>query len=123
MLQITASHYNNPGEEADKVLPFKAVLSELGDATCARRLQLAAAADDLPVTFGEASALYLVSRNGERFGWRLAAGETLVENQLAFLSQTRRTTDASGLQTSILLTGNGSTICDLEIWIVEKTTP
>lgn len=83
-----------------------------------RDITLAAAADDVAVTFTDVAAMVVFSRD-ERFSWRLADGETLVTNAMLTVVETDRVTRGTGLD-QILLTGNGSTEAHLTVIFIEK---
>lgn len=114
-------HFNNPGESADNRFDDCVYLSPLQNLTPARRLTLGAADTNIPITFTAAAALFIFSKNGQRFGLRVASGETLIPSLREFLAVSDDISRAV-LTTSVLLTGNGINAADLEIWIVEKVT-
>jgi len=105
------------GASPEKTLDIQHSLSSFLDATPGRMIALAPAAANQALTFTAACALVIVSRDYP-FSIRLAADETLITNQRFFVSATDDE-DASGLETSVLLTGNGSNTANLEVWIVE----
>ena len=123
-LRIVLQHLNDTGESPEKALDTDIidqaglVLSEYTDLTPGRRVLLAAAAADQAITFTNAIALVIVSHDNA-FKLRLAAGETLLTNLRAFVVWADDEDDAVKA-TSVLLTGNGVTTADLELWIIEK---
>jgi len=82
-------------------------------------VQLAAAGADVAVAFTAAVALFVFSHDNP-FSLRLAAGETLMGNLRQFGPIMCDDEDDEALTTSVLLTGNGVTPSDIEVWIVEK---
>lgn len=115
---------NDSGEPPEKALDtagidrYALLLSGFTDITPGRRIRLAAAAADQALTFTSAIAILIVSHDYP-FSLRLAAGQTLLANLRQFLVFCDDTADAAAV-TSVLLTGNGDNVADLEVWIVEK---
>ena len=112
---------NDVGDISEK--GFDETLSQSGfsDVTPGRRLSLAAAADDQVLSFTAGSYLKIFSHDNG-FKIRFASGETLSGLLRSFEIVATNATNGA-LTTSVLLTGNGSSVSDLEIWIVEKYTP
>lgn len=96
-------------------------LSSFLDVTPGRRITLAAAASDQAVTFTAGAALFIYSHTNS-FKLRMASGETLMSNLRQFGPVVSNVATNNSTVTSVLLSGNGSTTADLEIWIVEKYT-
>ncbi len=96
-------------------------LASFLDVTPGRRITLAAAASDTAITFTNA-AFFFIRSHTNSFKLRLAAGETLMSNLIQFGPIVSNVATNSSLATSVLLSGNGSTTADLEVWIVEKYT-
>lgn len=117
-LRTLLTAVNDAGEEPEKSLDESFVLASFTDFTPGRRIRLAAAAADQAVTFTDAIALLVVSHDYP-FSLRLAAAETLLENLRSFLVWADDE-DSGVHQTSVLLTGNGTNVADLEVWIIEK---
>lgn len=115
---------NDSGEPPEKSLDtagidrYALLLAGFTDVTPGRRIRLAAAAADQALTFTAAVAIVIVSHDYP-FSLRLAAGETLLGNLREFKVWCDDTADAAAV-TSVLLTGNGDNVADLEVWIVEK---
>lgn len=116
-IRIIAELRGDTGQIPQKVLDKTLSLSGFTDATV-RSLQLGAAADDYQLTFTNAVALIIFSSN-YAFSARLDTGETLVENARELILMADDTNDGL-IAGPVLLTGNGTYPCDLEIWIVEK---
>ena len=121
IFRFIIEHLNNPGESADKRFDDCAFLTGLQDLVASRRLVLLAAAVNQALTFTAPAAIFIFSRNGQRFNLRMASGETLITNLKAFSLVSDDITRGVAT-TSLLLTGNGVNNSDLEIWIVEKVT-
>ena len=123
-LRIVLQHLNDTGESPEKSIDTDSIdragltLSGYEAITPGSRIKLAAAAAYQAVTFTDAIAIVIVSRDYP-FSLRLAAAETLMENLRAFLVFADDTLDGV-ITTSFLLTGNGDNTADLEIWIIEK---
>ncbi len=122
-LRLVLQHASDTGEAPEKTLDTDGIdrvglaLRDYEDVMPGRRIRLAAAADDQAVTFTNAVGLVIVSHDYP-FKLRLAAGETLMENLRAFVVWADDADDGI-VQTSCLLTGNGTYAADLEVWIIE----
>lgn len=122
-LRLVLQHMNDSGEEPEQELDTDRIdqagltLSSYSSFTV-KRIALAAAAADQAVTFTDAIGLIIVSRN-YAFSIRLAAAETLVANTRLFVIWADDEDDEA-LSTSVLLTGNGDNVADIEVWIFEK---
>ena len=112
---------DDTGEPSKKDFDETLTQSGFSDLTPGRRIQLAAAASDQALTFTAGSFVKIYSHDNG-FKIRLAADETLSGLIRHFCIEAQNATNAA-LTTSVLLTGNGSTVADLEVWIVEKYTP
>lgn len=116
-LRILAKLTEDIGATPETTLDKTFSLSGFSDSQ-RRDITLAAAADDVAVSFTDVAAVVIFSRD-ERFSWRLADGETLVTNAMITVIETDRITRGTGLD-SILLTGNGSTEAHLTVIFIEK---
>lgn len=116
-LRLILEALNDTGEAAEKELDTTKDLDSYTDITPGRRIALAAAAADQAVAFTDAIGIVLVSHDNP-FSLRLAAGETLLEDLTVFVVWGSATDDGVH-QTSVLLTGNGDNIADIEVWIIE----
>lgn len=114
-LQIQAQHFNAPTAEADKTLLDKRILGALGANVCSQRLLLPAAADDQALALGATAAFILWSRNDAAFSVRYADGETLIGPSICHIVCAKRTS-AQVFSGSLLLTGNGAEVADIEVW-------
>lgn len=105
----------SPSKDFDETL----TLLDFDDATPGRRKKLTTTASDEALTFTDAIGLIVFSHNYP-FSYRLKSAETLIgPTMLAVVGFAPDTTDGFHT-TSILLTGNGDNVADLEIWIIEK---
>lgn len=116
-LALDLSQINDVGETPAKALIESFVLQGFTQFTTGR-IALAAAASDTAIAFTAAIAVIIVSHDNA-FKLRIAAGETLLANLKAFVVYADDALDHVRA-TSVLLTGNGTTVADLEYWIVEK---
>jgi|DEB0MinimDraft_6_1074348.scaffolds.fasta_scaffold09432_3 hypothetical protein len=116
-LRIVLELMNDEGSQASQTLDECFTLSGY---TVTRRqvVSLAPAAIDEAVTFTDAIALILVTKDYD-FDLRMAAGETLLEN-LRFFTLWAYDTDEGVHQTSVLLTGNTTNTALVEVWTIEK---
>lgn len=112
---------NDTGETPEKEFDETLTLSGFSDHTPGRRLTLAAAASDTAFTFTAGAALLIYSHDNT-FKLRLGAGETLLSNMRQFGPIVVNAATNNALSTSVLLSGNGTTPADLEIWVFEKYT-
>lgn len=119
-MRFVLEQYNDTGESPAKDFDERLQLAAFTDHTPGRRLQLQADDEDRPFTFTNAVALLIFSHD-EPFALRLAADETLMSGLRMFVVW-GDAVDGEVVSTSVLLTGNGETDSDLEIWIIEKTT-
>ena len=110
------------GSSARSPLDETFTLDEYMDATPGRMLTLAADADDVAVTFTSACLLYIRSLDN-KFSLRLEDGGVLLENLVSFGPLVSNAATNGCIDTSVLLTGNGSTTASLEIYIVESYDP
>lgn len=117
-LRLLLSQLDDVGSPASKSFDKTITLAGLQQWTCARRLTLAAAGADVPLTFTDALQVVVYSHDNA-FKLRLGAGETLLANLKVFAFATASTATGAK-QTSVLLTGNGTTPSDIEVWISEK---
>ncbi len=118
-VRLIVESQQDTGDVADKKLDIATILQGTGltDYTPGRRLKLGAAAADQALTFTAGSLIIIVSRDNP-FKVRLAAGGTLT-GLLKIFAVVASDDDETALSTSVLLTGNGDTAAELEIWIVE----
>lgn len=112
---------NDTGAEPVATFDETVSLSGYSDMTASRRMTLAAAGSDVAVTFTNAALLFIFSHDN-KFSLRLGAGQTLLQNLKQFGPVVVNDATNSALATSVLLSGNGTTPSDLEIWITEKYT-
>jgi len=111
---------NDTGHADEKDFDESLTISGFSDVTPGRRIKLAAAADDYVLSFTAGSYVHIFSHDNG-FKVRLASAETLSGLLREFKIVAQNATNTA-LSTSILLTGNGTTTADLEVWIVEKYT-
>lgn len=121
-VRVIIQQTDDTGEVADKGFDRTVELSSFSELTPGRRINLAASADDYEVAFTNASLLFVYSHTN-KFGVRVADGETLQENLQMYGPFVSNAATNEVISGSILLTGNGSTPSDLEVWIVEKYVP
>lgn len=119
--RVILSLFDDTGESPAKGFDETLSLSSFLDVTPGRRLTLAASADDQAFTFTSGAFLVIYSHTNS-FKVRMAAGETLMSNLRLFGPVMVGAATNNALSTSVLLSGNGSTTADLEIWVVEKYT-
>lgn len=120
--RLVLEHSNDTGEQPAQTLdtnglPTALLLSGYTDFTV-KAIALAAAAADQAVTFTNALVVAIVSRD-EPFSLRLAAGQKLLTNLRLFVIQSADE-DEEANTTSVLLTGNGDNVANLDAWIIEK---
>lgn len=130
-LRVILTHINDTGDE-NRVLVDSSESSTLPtmdgfEDLTVKRLRLSPTADDQVVTFTRAAGLVVVAKDYP-FYYRLAAGETLVGPTLVATliwgddpAVNDNTAPAQGLETSVLLTGNGSNEADLFVGVIEST--
>jgi len=116
--RLVVQSFNDTGEPAEKTLDETLLLSGFYDITPGRRMYLAASASDTAVTFTDVIGLVLYSHSNP-FKLRLADAETQLDNLRMFVVMADDEDDGAH-QTSVLLSGNGSTPSDIEIWLIEK---
>lgn len=119
-LTCQIEHRGDAGEEASSVIEVVGGLLSGYTARKCETLQLGSGAADQAVTFTSPIA-FLIKTNDNEFSLRLKAGEQLLLNLRTMLiwchdEAAKFPTDI----TSVLLTGNGSTSSDIEIWVIEK---
>lgn len=117
-LSVQFENRDDTGEAVSKKLCEALVLSGYTQADMSKYIALAAAAADQAVTFTDAVAIILFSHDNP-FQLRLAGGETLLSNLRCFVIWCDDTDDEAH-STSVLLTGNGASIANLEAIIIEK---
>ena len=118
LARLILQHIPDTGSAAEKEFDEELTLSGFDSLTPGQRLKLSNSATDQAVTFTDAIGVWIFSHDNP-FDWRLAAGETLVENARLLFMMADDTDD--GLhQISILLTGNTANDSNLEIWLIEK---
>ncbi len=83
-----------------------------------KRILLEATGADVPLAFTSAIAILIYSLDNP-FSLRLAAGEALLGNLMAFLVVCDDELDAAHV-TSVLLTGNGSNQSQIRALVIEK---
>lgn len=120
VLRLLLSSIDDTGYDPSKEADASLTLSGYTDITPGRRLTLAAGASDQALSFTEAVGLVIISHDNP-FKLRIAAGETLLTNLRRFVLWCDDEDDGARA-TSVLLTGNGSTPADLEVWIIEKAS-
>lgn len=116
-LSIQFDHVDDTGESPSKKLCESLILSGYTDATISKYIALASGASDQAVSFTDAIGVLLVSDTP--FSLRLAGGETLLTNLRAFVVWCDDALDGAA-QTSVLLSGNGSSVSNIEAIILEK---
>lgn len=118
-LRLILNSLNASGDAPEKTFDETLDLSEFTSITPGRRLSLAASASDQAVTFTGAIGIVIMSHDNY-FKLRLLTGETLLTNLRLFTVWANDEDTALASTVSVLLTGNGTTPADLEIWIIEK---
>lgn len=118
-LRLIVDSLNASGESPEKTLDEVLDLAGYTGITPGRRLSLAAVAADQAVTFVGAIGLIIISHDNF-FKLRLATGETLMTNLRLFVAWASDEDTALASTVNVLLTGNGTTTADIEIWIIEK---
>jgi hypothetical protein len=118
ILQYIADTGEAPSKEIDtQASPTPLVLDSFTDITPGRKLKLSPSAEDQPLSFTSAAVLVIFSHDYP-FGFRLAEGSPLIQNQRLVQFAVDDVANA-GVAGPVYLTGNGQNQADLEIWIVE----
>ena len=116
-LRLVLETVNDTGDTPAKSVDETFDLTSFTDLTPGRRIALATTADDQPVAFSDAIGVVVLSHDYP-FGIRLAAGETLMSNVRLFVVYADDE-NAGVLTGSFLLTGNGTNVADIEVWLIE----